>query len=109
MCICRCFYFLQGMPFLIIAQVLLPESPRWLQNQGHFKEAVETLKRIALGNNSKWSQRFLDDSSESESDDIEISIQPHLQAANSNDSLMDLFRNKYLMLITMIQIFSWMT
>ena len=94
---------------MICAHLLLPESPRWLQNQGKFKEAMETLKKIATGNNKRWDIKLLEESSDEDSEDeIEIRMQPHLPP-KSSDSIKDFYKNKYLATITAIQIFSWMT
>ena len=98
-----------GIPMMICAHLLLPESPRWLQNQGKFKEAMETLKKIATGNNKRWDIKLLEESSDEDSEDeIEIRMQPHLPP-KSSDSIKDFYKNKYLATITAIQIFSWMT
>ena len=95
-----------GIPIMILSHFLLPESPRWLQNQGKIKEAIQTLKNIAAGNNKKWSQQFLEDSDDSD-DDIEITVQPHLPP-KPNDSVQGMFKHKYLAIITWVQIFAWM-
>ena len=98
-----------GIPIMILSHFLLPASPRWLQNQGKIKEAIETLKKIANGNNKTWSHQVLEDSSSGDSDDgIEITIQPHLPS-KPNDSIKHLFKQKYLAMITIIQIIAWMT
>ena len=96
-----------GIPIMILSHFLLPESPRWLQNQGKIKEAIQTLKNIAAGNNKKWSQQFLEDSDDSDDDDIEITVQPHLPP-KPNDSVRGMFKHKYLAIITWVQIFAWM-
>ena len=96
-----------GIPIMIVSHLLLPESPRWLQNQGKIKEAIQTLKNIAAGNDKKWSQHFLEDSDDSD-DEIEITLQPHLPP-KPNDSFKDMFKNRYLVITMWVQIFAWMT
>ena len=67
------------------------------------------LKDIALGNNSKWDQKLVSQSSSDEDSEDEITIQPHLPNTTkiSDDSVKDLFTDKFLLALTLIQFYSW--
>ena len=108
---------LMGIPLLILSCLILPESPIWLNSKGKFQDTLTVLKDIASGNHSKWDQKLIQtDSSSSENEDEdsedEITIQPHLpaQAKSSSqeaDNVSSLFANKFLLMLTLIQIWSW--
>jgi len=97
-----------GIPLFLLACLLLPESPRWLLNMGNRKETLEVLKLIANGNQSKWDHSvFVNAESDDSDSDDDITIQPHLPSSQRLDSIMDLFKDKYMLKLTLIQIYSW--
>lgn len=100
-----------GLPIFIMACFILPESPRWLLNMGRVKESIAVLKLIASGNKTKFDHKLIDEDDSEDSED-EITIQPHIppsqRSANEPpDSWFDLFTDKFLLKMTLIQIFCW--
>jgi MFS family permease len=119
-----------AVPLIVLSHWILPESPRWLQNKGKIKEAIDVLKLIAFHNSSKWNDRLVNEDEESETDeDIEdfgeqrITINPNMRSSGQpqhnndctvnedglllTDSVMDLFKHKFLTKLTLIQLYSW--
>lgn len=104
-----------GIPLFIVACLVLPESPRWLLNKGNVKETIEVLKLIASGNQAKWDHSVLVSADSDDSDSDDITIQPHLPASQRSDSdpsqqidsIKDVFKDKFLLKLTLIQIYSW--
>ena len=100
-----------GIPLLFLGCMVLPESPRWLLSKGKVQSTIAVLKDIALGNNAKWDQKLLNLSSsdeDSEDEEDKITIQPHLKSNKVlEDSVKDLFADKFLLTLTLIQTYSW--
>lgn len=99
-----------GIPLLLLGCMVLPESPRWLLSKGKLQSTISVLKDIAMGNNAKWDQKLLSLSSSDEDseDEDKITIQPHLTSTTVlGDSVKDLFVDKFLLSLTLIQIYSW--
>ena len=90
-----------GAPLLAI-NLLLPESPRWLLSKGRSKEVIKVMEAIAAGNSKVLSDKMKqslvneDDGKRKSGDKF-----------NVNEGLSNLFGQRKLVIVTMIQIYSW--
>ena len=92
-----------GAPLLAI-NLLLPESPRWLLSKGRSKEAIKVLEIIATGNGEvltdKMKQSLVneDDGKKRFGDSDKV---------KESEAILNLFLDRKLVFVTMIQIYSW--
>ena len=92
-----------GAPLLVI-NLLLPESPRWLLSKGRSKEAIKVLEIIATGNGEvltdkmKQSLANEDDGKKRFGDSYKV---------KESEAILNLFLDRKLLFVTMIQIYSW--
>ncbi len=82
---------------------------------GNLKETIDVLKTIAAGNKRHWDHKIVNESDSEDDSEEEIDIQPHLPPSQKSgsgqvpsDSIRDLFKDKFLAKITLIQIYCWM-
>ena len=94
-----------GIPLAVLNMFYLPESPRWLKSVGNVEEAMLILKFIALknGNIGKWK----DDYASLVDRDKNVEGSKTGSSGKKADSLKDLFTHPTLLLLTLIQLFSW--
>ena len=92
-----------GIPLAVLNMFYLPESPRWLKSVGNVEDAMLILKHIALknGNIGKWKDDY---ASLVDRDKI---VEGSVSSVKKHDSLKDLFTHPTLLLLTLIQLFSW--
>lgn len=86
----------------IFTPLLVPESARWLVSQGKVDKAIGILKKFEKINNKTIDNKVYQDFSDSC-----IRLQEE-EAANSNYSVLDLFRTPRLRNITILLIVIWM-
>ena len=88
-----------GLPLLVV-NLYIPESPRWLLSKNRKKDAIKVLEVIAAGNG-----KVLTDKMKMSLDCEEVG-EP-ADAEKISEGLSDLFKNRHLVLATGIQIYSW--
>ena len=82
---------------LLVINLFIPESPRWLLSKNRKKDAIKVLTDIAEGNGKTLTDKLklLLDSNEEKAD------------AKVVEGLTDLFKSRQLAMVTLIQIYSW--
>ena len=88
-----------GLPLLVV-NLYIPESPRWLLSKNRKKDAIKVLEVIAAGNGKVLTDKI------KMSLDCEEVGEPE-DAEKISEGLSDLFKNRHLVLATGIQIYSW--
>jgi len=88
-----------GLPLLVV-NLYIPESPRWLLSKNKKKDAIKVLEVIAAGNGKVLTDKMK----------MSLDCEHDGDAtgdAKVSEGLSDLFKNRHLILATSIQIYSW--
>lgn len=100
-----------GIPIFIYGCLALPESPRWLLSKGNIKQTIQELKNIAIGNKTHLDHKLINDDTDTEDSEEEITVQPHLPPPQrklvAQDSITDILKDNFLIKLSSIQIYCW--